>query len=342
MKNETGQVATVDNPFERGRQVSAASIAEEAESARAIAEVQAALTIGKKFPRDTLQAMDRIINACARPGLAKDALYSFARGGNEITGPSIRLAEAIAQEWGNMQFGIRELSNAGGSSFVEAYAWDVERNVSRRITFHVPHERHTSRGKKQLTDPRDIYESMANVASRRLRACILAVIPGDVVESAVRQVGITQEASVDITPDSLQRMLKAFEDKFGVTQQHIETRIQRRIEAILPAQKLLLDKVYISLRDGIGKPSDWFDIEESEQDAQARQARSSDLNSKIAPKAADGAPKPEQEAKPETEERPPQEKPAEKRPARPAPGEESAPPDEQGSNGTGQGDELPW
>ena len=78
----------------------------EVEKSRAIAEAQAAMVIAKQFPRNEIKALDRILNACARPGLAEAALYTYSRGGTEITGPSIRLAEALAQNWGNIQFGI--------------------------------------------------------------------------------------------------------------------------------------------------------------------------------------------------------------------------------------------
>ena len=76
---------------------------------RAVAEVQAAMMIARMNPRDPIAAMDRILNACARPTLADAAVYTYSRGGSDVSGPSIRLAEAMAQSWGNMQFGIREL-----------------------------------------------------------------------------------------------------------------------------------------------------------------------------------------------------------------------------------------
>jgi alkylhydroperoxidase/carboxymuconolactone decarboxylase family protein YurZ len=42
---------------------------------REIAEVQAAMIIAKRFPRDPVAAMDRIMNACTRPTLAEVAAY---------------------------------------------------------------------------------------------------------------------------------------------------------------------------------------------------------------------------------------------------------------------------
>lgn len=225
---------------------------------REIAEVQAAMTIAKKFPRNQAKAHDRIMIACQRPTLAESALYSYARGGTDITGPSIRLAEVAAQQWGNIQFGIRELDQRAGESTVEAYAWDLETNTRQTKTFQVKHYRHTKKGGYNLSDPRDIYELVANQGARRLRACILGVIPGDIIEAAVNECETTLKAKADISPDAVKKMVEVFA-AFNVTKEMIEARIQRKLESITPAQIISLRKVYNSLKDGMSKPGDWFE-----------------------------------------------------------------------------------
>lgn len=232
---------------------------------REIAEVQAAIVSAKKFPRNPVEAMDRILNACTRPTLAEGALYSYSRGGAEVTGPSIRLAEAMAQAWGNMQFGVRELEQRDGESTVEAFAMDVETNTRQVKVFQVAHERHTKRGVTKLTDPRDIYELVANQGARRLRACILGVIPGDVTEAAVKQCEHTLGANADTSPDGLKKLTGAFE-QFSVTKEQIEKRIGCRLEAIRPAQVVQLKKVYASLRDGMSAAGDWFEMDQAAKD----------------------------------------------------------------------------
>ena len=250
----------VQNPF--GNQVatveSRSSALVEVESQRAIAEVQAAMIIARKFPRNQIEVMDRILSACTRPGLAETAMYAYSRGGSDITGPSIRLAEVLAQEWGNIQFGIRELDQANGESTVEAYAWDIERNVRQVKSFKAKHIRATKKGTYKLEDPRDIYEMVANQGARRLRACILGIIPGDVVEAAQKQCEITLTTKIVITPELLTRMLERFAE-YGVTKEQIEKRIQRRIDAITPALMVQLGKISNSLKDGMSSPSDWFE-----------------------------------------------------------------------------------
>lgn len=226
---------------------------------RAIAEVQAAMTIARANPRDPVVAMDRIINACTRQSLAEKAVYVYARGGQNISGASIRLAEALAQNWGNVQYGVRELSAKGGVSEMQAYAWDVETNTKREIVFSVAHKRFTKRGAYDLTDARDIYELTANQGARRLRTCILSIIPGDVVERAVKQCQITMQANVDCSPEKIKQLLNAFAD-YGVTKSMIEARIQRRIEGITAGQVVNLRNIYASLKDGMGVASDYFDV----------------------------------------------------------------------------------
>ena len=46
---------------------------------------------------------------------------------------------------------------------------------------------------------------------------------------------------------------------FGVIQDMIEKKIQRRLDSITPAQVVSLRKIYNSLKDGMSKPSDWFE-----------------------------------------------------------------------------------
>lgn len=242
------------------------------EQQRAIAETQAAMMSAKRFPRDYVVALDRIQNAFTRESLAQVALYSYARGGTDITGPSIRAAEAIAQQWGNISYGIRELSQANGESEVEAFAWDLETNTRQVKVFKVPHIRYSrDKGNTILRDPRDIYEMIANNGARRLRACILGVIPGDVVETAINQAELTLKTKIELTPERIKALVEKFAE-MGVTQVQIEAYIQRKLEAITPAAFYRLGKIFNSINDGMSKPSDWFDPIEDEKGEGQKQA----------------------------------------------------------------------
>lgn len=249
----------VQNPFQSSPVVATpASASAAAVVQREVAEVQAAMTIAKKFPRDPIAAMDRILQSCARPSLAHAALYQYSRGGSDISGPSIRLAEELARQWGNIVCGVTELTRSAGVSECLAYAWDLETNFRDEKRFHVKHWRDTKQGGYALKDERDIYELIANQGSRRKRACLLAVIPGDVQEAAVQQCDVTLRTKADVTPERVKGMVEKF-GEFGVTQPQIEKRIQRRIDAITPALMVQLGRIYNSLKDGMSAAADWFE-----------------------------------------------------------------------------------
>ncbi|MBF0437207.1 MAG: hypothetical protein HQL77_17840 [Magnetococcales bacterium] len=158
------------------------------EQNRVIADVQSAVIIAQNFPRNERHAMGRIVAACNRMSLAKEAFFSFHHGEKTITGASIKLARELARTWGNIRYEIVELSRniSRSESEVMAYAWDLETNTRSSVHFIVPHKRFTMDGEKTLTDPQDINELIANFGARFLRQCIFAVIPADVITVAER------------------------------------------------------------------------------------------------------------------------------------------------------------
>lgn len=256
---------TVTNIFSSNVKTEEKSNLMETQTARESQEVQAMMVIAKRFPRDPIDAMDRIIKSCTRQTLAQSAVYSYPRGGQSVEGPSIRLAETLAQEWGNIQYGIRELSQSNGESTVEAFAWDIQTNTRQVKVFQVPHVRYSKKGKQILTDPRDIYEVVANNGARRLRACILGVIPGDVIEAAMEQCSITLKANADVSIDGLKKIASIFQENFNVTQEMIGKRYQCKFESLRPAQVVQLRTIYQSMKDGMSQPRDWFDVEPEKQ-----------------------------------------------------------------------------
>jgi hypothetical protein len=249
------------NPFGESHPVDHGSLGGlvAAEQQRAVAEVQAALIFAHTKPRDPRRCMDVILNECQRQTLAEEAIYSYVRGGNDISGPSIRLAETIMRGWRNMVAGVKVLSRRDGVSECLAYAWDLESNVREERGFAVRHWRDTKQGGYPLRDERDISELELNIGSRRKRACILGLIPGDVIDVALRQCEYTMNSKIEVTPELVADMLAKLEP-FGITREMVEKRIQRRIDAIQPANIASLRKIYTSLRDGMGAPGDWFEM----------------------------------------------------------------------------------
>ena len=216
-------------------------------------EVQAAMVVAKNFPRDQRQSLDRILTACVRPTLAENATYEFSRGGTSVYGPSIRLAECIAQNWGNIDFGFIELDRKSGESTVMAYAWDLETNTRQSRVFSVKHKRDTKSGSYALTDERDIYEVIANQAARRVRACILALIPGDVIDASLKQCELTLKQQAQGIPIEKRRqdMVAAFAE-YNTTPEMLAAFCQKKgVDFLDEADLKKLRRVYTGFRDGL-------------------------------------------------------------------------------------------
>lgn len=238
--------------------------------ANQFAEIQGQMTIAQNFPRDEQKCAEAIRVACSRATLAEVATFEYKRGGQKITGETIHLAKAMAALWKNITYSWVELERIPGDattpgvSTVRTWALDLQNNVSQAITVKIPHSRAKSNGTVDiLRSERDIYEHIANHAARRMRSCILALIPQDVRDMAVAQVDETMRLNYSTKPDEIKKLLDAFE-AFGVCQAQIEKYIQRKITTIEPAQVANLRRIYLSLRSGY-EPKTWFDMEVAEQ-----------------------------------------------------------------------------
>ena len=101
----------------------------------------------------------------------------------------------------------------------------------------------------------------ANLGARRLRACILQGIPGDIVDAAVEQCKKTLVGAYkEPLADRIRTMLSSFEKDFQVTKEMLEGYIGCKAEVFSENDFIRLRNVYKSLRDGMSTREDLFDI----------------------------------------------------------------------------------
>lgn len=239
------------------------------ETSRAIQEAQASLVIAKKFPRDETAAFNRIMQSCSRLSLANQAIYNLPISGKNQSGPSIRLAEVLAQAWGNLKFGFKEYGREDGKSSCNAFCWDLETNTNSEIDFEVEHfiEVGTkgNKTKKWISDPAELDRLIANRGSKKLRQCVLKVIPPDVVEEAMNRCKETIKKG-DGSPisDRVRKMVVAFA-AISVTQDMIEKRLGHSVDITNADELVDLTATYKALIDNQGKRSYYFDTGEEEK-----------------------------------------------------------------------------
>lgn len=245
--------------FENKTEQIARPIGAEIMASREAQEVQVAMVAAKRFPRDPITAYNRIISDCSRKSLAEKAMYEYTRSGTPITGPSIHLAKAIARGWGNLDSGFKVLESTPTESTVMAYCWDLETNYRETKVFTVKHVRETRNGSYPLKDSRDIYELVANQSARRERACILSVVPSDVVDAAVGQCEATL-AGGDGKPlvDRVRSMVKLFQEQYGVTKEMLEKYVGRNADAFSEQTLIRFRSIYNAIKDGSASVEQYF------------------------------------------------------------------------------------
>ena len=102
---------------------------------------------------------------------------------------------------------------------------------------------------------------VANQAARRERACILSVIPGDVVDAAVGQCNVTLAGNAKMPlVDMVRALVKNFQEQYGVTAEMLEAYIGCKKEAFSQQSVIRLKNVYNAIRDGSASVEQYFDM----------------------------------------------------------------------------------
>ena len=273
------------------------------ESERAIAEAQGQLIIAKKFPRSVVAAIEDFKESCRSIDFANVAFYAVPNRGS---GPSIRFAEEAARNYGNFEYGHRELSRTNDRSEIEVYAWDKEKNNRSIRQITVNHVMDTKNGPRRLTDQADIDNKIANVASKQMRGRILALLPKHLVAIGIAECKRTLAGDNDKPlSDRLIAMAGAFK-RFGVTSAMMEKYLGHKVDDTTSDELADLTGIYNSIKEG-AKASDYFKADEPDAGtasaktaiaAAAAKGNEAVAATKAATEPAKPAPKPAAKTKP--------------------------------------------
>ena len=91
-------------------------------------ELRSAIIVAKKFPRSEANAAAKLLRSCDRASFAEEATYAFPRGTATVEGPSVSMAREAARCWGNIQYGIRIISEDEERIHIKGWAVDLETN----------------------------------------------------------------------------------------------------------------------------------------------------------------------------------------------------------------------
>lgn len=180
-------------------------------------ETDTQIETAKRHPRDIMKALANIeAIATLDKETATECFYSLPRDGKAIEGVSVRLAELIASEWGNLRVATHITGNDGRLITVEGVCLDVEKNVAvcvevkRRITT-----------KEGYTYSDDMQVVTANAASAiAFRNAVLKVIPKAVTNTVINRIRQQAVISEEEIADCWEKSVKWFASK-GITKDQL-------------------------------------------------------------------------------------------------------------------------
>jgi hypothetical protein len=216
-------------------------------------------------PRDENNCLEKIKKSCSVKALAVRSHYSYPKGSTTVEGPSVHLLRAVAGHWMHLDWGWSEVEtkegkgNVPGWTKIRCYCLDLETNSNEELVYTVHHYISTRKGKKVLTDPRDIYELVANMGARRVRAMLQHVIPSYVWEEAsdLCKATIKNTQEGEDLKSLIQSMIEKFSE-YGVKKENLEKRLGHKIEATSRVEIITLGGIYNSIKDGYVPASEHF------------------------------------------------------------------------------------
>lgn len=238
------------------REETSTELAPTAHAAAVQAEVQAAIIVAKKFPRNEDQAYQKLMRACQRTSFADDAIYSYPRGGTDIEGPSVNLAREAGRVWGNLEYGFAIVREDETERHIRGFAWDKETNTKnfaessfKKLIFR--------KGKGNIVpDERELRELTNKHGAILERNALLKTIPKDFIEDAMARCRETLKNQAAQDPDGARKRLILAFSEFSITPEMLERKLGHALAECTPAAIANLRKIYTSIKDG---NSTWAD-----------------------------------------------------------------------------------
>jgi hypothetical protein len=235
-------------------------------SAAALAqhEIQSAIIVARRFPRSEDQAFAKLMKSCQRTSFAEDAEYSFPRGGQNVTGPSVNVAREAARVWGNLRYGLYVTRDDAESRQVRGWAWDLETNTKIEMEDDFAKLVYRKKGGWVTPDERDLRELTNRRGAILVRNCLLQLLPKDLIEDALRACRETIEKGVAQDPDGARKKLILAFGQLNVTPEMLEGFLGHKLSESTPAEISELRTIFTSIRDGNSKWHEYVDAKQPE------------------------------------------------------------------------------
>lgn len=244
------------------------------------AEINQSIATARRFPRQLTSVKLAMMSfATLDQETAESCFYTLPRGGKNIQGPSVRLAEIAISCYGNLRVASRVISTVttGDSPHVviQAVAMDLEKNVSISIE-----KRRRIVGKRKaggVIDEDDINLASNAGSAIALRDAVFKVVPLALIKpvfDAARKVAIGDERTLN---DRRAKCMETFA-KMGIPKERVLHKLEKKsIEDIGLSELETLIGFYNALKEG--------EVRIDEAFPPIATAATSDLKESVAPKS---------------------------------------------------------
>ncbi|CAB4135912.1 hypothetical protein UFOVP301_30 [uncultured Caudovirales phage] len=216
------------------------------------AEVDVQISTAKRYPRSIGQVKkDMLSFATLDQETAESCFYSLPRGGKNIQGPSVRLAEIAVACYGNLRAGVRviETVSTGEAPHVvlQAVCHDLEKNTCVTIE---KRRRITKKKNKDAVDEDDINLACNAGSAIAFRDCVFKVVPGALIKPVYEQAKAVAIGDAKTLTERRDRAVAAF-GKMGVKLDKILPTIGKKsLEEIDLADLETLFGLHTAIKDG--------------------------------------------------------------------------------------------
>jgi hypothetical protein len=243
-------------------------------------EIQSAIVIAKRFPRNEDGAFQKLMKAAGRTSFADDAKYSFKRGkrkdertgkwtDNFVEGPSVNLAREAARVWQNIRYGLEIIRDDEESRQIRGWAWDVETNtkVTAEDDFKKLIQRKNRDGEGTVwvkPDERDLRELTNRRGAILIRNCILQLLPKDLIEDALQKCNDTLLNHARQDPEGARKKIILAFSELNVTPEMLEQKLGHKLAECSPGEIAELRGIYKSISDGNSTWAEYVEPKKSE------------------------------------------------------------------------------
>lgn len=219
------------------------------------AEIDAQVATAKAFPRSIKTFLQKAESlATVSEEVAASCNYALPRGGKDLEGPSVRLAEIICSTYGNIRSGARVIANDGKTITAQGICHDLETNNS--VTVEVKRRITDRNGKTYNEDMQTVSGNAACAIA--YRNAVYKVVPFALVSEIYEKTKEVARGTAETLPARRDKALKYLKE-LGVTEKQILDVLElKKIEDIDLDKLSTLRGMVTLIKNGESTISDLF------------------------------------------------------------------------------------